>query len=265
MWYVLTLILSISLFCSPGLAAAADPPPPPSPPSPAGPPSPPSPTGPPPRPSGSPPLPAEPASPQQNPQPVVQDLGDQRYRIGAIEIDKGKQIFKVPGVVIRTAPPIEFLAVTQNGYKRYESILELETDAFEFNLACILIGLDNQKAKLPRYHFDPEPTQGDPVDVRLSWQNGDKTVDINAAELFLEGGKPVATQEWVYTGSAFLPDGRYKAALSGSLISFVHDPESIIQHRQGIGLGNYGGVTLNPEVTPPADTKVEVTIRRLPQ
>ncbi len=192
-------------------------------------------------------------------------MGDQRYRIGAIEIDKGKQIFKVPGVVIRTAPPIEFLAVTKNGYKRYESILELETNAFEFNLACILIGLDNQKAKLPRYHFDPEPTQGDPVDVRLSWRSGDKTVDIDAAELFLEGNKPVATREWVYTGSAFLPDGRYKAALSGSLISFVHDPESIIQHRQGIGLGKYGSVALNPEITPPAGAKIDVIIRRLNQ
>jgi hypothetical protein len=101
------------------------------------------------------------------------------------------------------------------------------------------------------------------VEVRLSWRNGDKTVDINAAELFLEGGKPVATQEWAYTGSAFLPDGRYMAAMSGSLISFVHDPESIIQHRRGIGLGNYGSVTLNPEITPPAGTKVAVIVRRL--
>ncbi len=251
MWHASTLVLMLSLFCSSGLSAAADSPPPASPPA-----------GSPPQSAGPPPLPAGPAVPEQNPKPAVQDLGNQRYRIGAIEIDKEKQIFTVPGVVIRTDPPIEFVAVTLNGHKRYESVLELETDAFEFNLACILIGLDQQKARLPRFHFDPEPTQGDPVDVRLSWPSGDQTVEINATELFLEGDKPVATQEWVYTGSAFLPDGRYMAAASGSLISFVHDPESIIQHRQGIGLSQYGGVTVNRAVAPPVGARISVSIQR---
>jgi hypothetical protein len=144
----------------------------------------------------------------------------------------------------------------------YESVLELETDAFEFNLACILIGLDHQKAKPPRFHFDPEPTQGDPVEVRLSWLRGEETVAIHATELFLEGDKPVASQEWVYTGSAFLPDGRYLADLSGSLISFVHDRESIIQHRLGIGLGQYGNVVVNPAVAPPVGTRIDVSIQR---
>lgn len=253
MWHALTLILTLSLLYSPGPSAAAESPPPAPPPPP---------TGSPPLPAGPPPLPAGADSSQPNPQPVVQDLGNQRYRIGAIEIDKAKQIFTVPGVVIRTDPPIEFVAVTLNGHKRYESVLELETDAFGFNLACILIGLDNQKGKPSRFHFDPEPAQGDLVEARLSWPSGDKTIEINAAELFLEGDKPVASQEWVYTGSAFLPDGRYLAAVSGSLISFVHDPESIIQHRQGIGLGRYGGVAVNRAVAPPVGARISVSIQR---
>ena len=32
--------------------------------------------------------------------------------------------------------------VTQGGHKAYEALLEVNADAFQFNLACILIGLD---------------------------------------------------------------------------------------------------------------------------
>jgi hypothetical protein len=94
MWHASTLVLMLSLFCSSGLSAAADSPPPASPPA-----------GSPPQSAGPPPLPAGPAVPEQNPKPAVQDLGNQRYRIGAIEIDKEKQLFTVPGVVIRIDPP----------------------------------------------------------------------------------------------------------------------------------------------------------------
>lgn len=263
MWQILITILVYCLSSTSSMPAAADTPqnPPPAPPVSQTPPSPP--PGSPSLPSGPPPLPPGPPSRPQNPQPIVQDLGNQHYRIGAIELDKAQGSFTVPGVVIRLNPPLEFLAVAKGGMKNYESLLELDANAFEFNLACILIGLDSQKAKLPRFHFDPEPTQGDRVEVRIGWQAEGKTVEVNAAELFKEGDKPVTSQDWVYTGSGFLPDGRYLAALTGSLLSFVHDPESVIQHRQGIGLNHYGSVSVNSAVAPPVGTRISLTVRRL--
>lgn len=194
--------------------------------------------------------------------PTIQALDEQRYRIGAIEVDKNQQRFTVPGVVIRLEPPLEFVAVTKGGYKNYESLLELDTNAIAFNLACILIGLDAKKAVAPRYHFDPESTQGMPVEVWVSWRSEDKDVQIKATDLFQEGGQPVGEHEWVYTGSVFMADGRYAAEMVGTLIGFVHDPESIIQHRRGLGLGKYGSVAINPAVAPPVGTRVEVSVRR---
>jgi hypothetical protein len=66
----------------------------------------------------------------------------------------------------------------------------------------------------------------------------------------------------VYTGSLLLNDGQYMADISGTLIGFVHLAESVIEHKQGVGLGNYGSVTVNPQVTPPVGTAIELTVRR---
>jgi len=40
----------------------------------------------------------------------------------------------------------------------------------------------------------------------------------------------------------------------------VHDPGSIIQHQRGMGLGNYGAVTMDPDTVPPGGTPVKVTV-----
>ena len=95
-------------------------------------------------------------------QPKVDDLGDQRYRIRLIEVDKARQRFTVPGAVLRHEPPLEFVAATKGGSKAYESLLELGANAFEFNLACILIGLDAEKGDAP------EPSLRSPTDSRGS-------------------------------------------------------------------------------------------------
>ncbi len=257
MWHLLLLVL-IACGCGLNGACAAEPKPSPPPPSlPTAPPAVPFPPA-----HSAPPLP-ESATEPSPPPPAVENLGDERYRIGAITVSKAEGFFTLPGTVIRREAPLEFVATAKNGLKSYESLLELDADPIAFNLGCILIGLDSQRAKLPRHHFDPEPTQGDPVEVRVSWETDGKTVSVNAAELFLEAGKSVTSGEWIYTGSGFLPDGRYMAATSGSLISFVHDPESVIQHRLGIGLNNYGGVQINSTLVPPVGTPIRLTIRRL--
>lgn len=199
------------------------------------------------------------------PQPPVEDLGDGRYRIGAIEIDKEAQRFSVPGAVIDLAEnmPLEFLAVAKGGLKSYEALIELDVSAVEFNLACILIGLDADKATHPKRHFDPDPVTGDVVDVRVSWQRDgqEQAYDI---ERLLRGTPDAAEHLWVYTGSYFTPKGDYMAKLVGTLIGFVHDPESIIQHQTGLGLGNYGAITYDPDVRPPAGTPVKITVSRRP-
>jgi hypothetical protein len=192
-------------------------------------------------------------------QPRVEERGLGRYRIGAIKIHRDRRRFAVRGVILRDAPPLEFLVVTAGGEKAYESLIEVRATAHDFNLACILIGLNPDNGRPPRLHFDPEPTQGDPIDVRVSWiQEGTRT-EVDAADLIQAGEKTLPRSEWVYTGSRVLPDGRYLAALSGTAIGFVHHPATIIEHRSGF-LGQFNLVSVNKRITPVRGTRVTVIV-----
>jgi len=199
------------------------------------------------------------------PEPQVEDLGGGRYRIGTIEVDKEARKFTVPGTVIALADgtPIEYLAISRVGSKAYESLVQLDVSAVEFNLACILIGLDRDKAVRPQQHFDPVEVTGDVVDIRISWQGEDGAREMEIERL-LKDTTDAADHVWVYTGSSFLLDGRYLAEIIGTLIGVVHDPGSIIQHQRGLGLGNYGAVTMDPDTVPPGGTPVSVMVFSAP-
>lgn len=178
----------------------------------------------------------------------VEDLGNGQYRIGAIKLDKNKRRFEVPGHVIsqdRIDAPIEFLAVSKGGMKSYEAVIELDATAVAFNAACLLIGLNPEHASHPRYHFDPEAVKGDAVTLTLVSEVNGARSERPLTDLVLADGK-AAPSDWVYTGSGFTSDGRYLAEEFGTLVGVVHDPDSIIQHRTGLGLGNYGAIVINP-------------------
>jgi len=201
------------------------------------------------------------APPKTSTTPEVQDLGDGHYRVGVVEIDKAGGTFRAPGHVIRDASPLEFLAVSRGGQKAYESLLEIDATAFEFNLACILIGLDSDKAQAARYHFDPNPAQGDAVEVFVEWQSDGGVKRVDAAELLVAGEKKLAPSSWVYTGSTFTPSGEYLAHLDGTLIGFVHDPASVIEHRVGF-IGNFGSVEVDKALAPAVDTQITLIVER---
>ncbi len=194
----------------------------------------------------------------------VVELGDGRYRIGGIELDRRAGRFEIGGRVLPVdteAMPIEFLAVTRGAVKAYEAVIELDTSAVEFNLACILLGLDAENATLPAYHFDPTPLRGDAVALHVTWEADGEVHHHPLGALIRSNGEPVV-EDWLYTGSAFGHDGAYLAEVVGTLIGAVHDPDSIIQHRTGLGLGRYGAVTVNPEVMPATGTAVRIVVTR---
>ena len=201
----------------------------------------------------------------QPPEPVVEDLGGGRYRIGSIEVDRPGRSFSVPGRIIELSQeemPLEFLVIARGGPKDYESLLEMDADAFEFNLACILLGLDQKNAVLPRGRFDPEPADGDPVELWVSWEADGAVVRKPVGALLQISTGEDVVEDWVYTGSFFFQDGRYAAQLIGLLVGFVHDPESIIQHRGGLGLSHYGAVTYRRSAGPPSGHPIRLTVER---
>lgn len=190
-------------------------------------------------------------------------LGDERYRIDKIVLNKPKHSFTVPGKIIRLAAPLEFIAVARAGGKAYESLIELDADAIDFNLACILIGLKANPFSGPKFHFDPRIlADGGAVSIEASWTVNDKSVRVPIASLIRAEGVKDIDSKWVYTGSYFNGEGQYLAQMDGTVIGFVHDPSSIIEHSIGVGLNDYGAVAGNPSVAPPVGTEVLLEVRR---
>ena len=69
---------------------------------------------------------------------------------------------------------------------------------------------------------------------------------------------------WVYTGSDFLPDGRFIADLDGVLIGFVHDPSTVIEYVASAGIGSYGSIVIDPNLGLTPGTPIKLTIRAIP-
>ena len=48
--------------------------------------------------------------------------------------------------------------------------------------------------------------------------------------------------------------------MTGTLIGFVHDPNTIIESAMGLGIGAYGSVNGNTALLPPAGADVDLVI-----
>ncbi|RMF88061.1 MAG: hypothetical protein D6739_00680 [Nitrospirae bacterium] len=197
--------------------------------------------------------------------PKVQELGGGRFRVGLIQVDRKARRFAVPAVVHQVEGPQEFVLATHGGYKGYESTLEAGATAYEFNVACLLIGLDPERAGRPRYHFDPNHVQGDAVAVSVVWRDakGEHRIDARQAVVDRRSGKTLGPSPWIYTGSTLTPDGTYLAQSDGVLIGFVHDPAEIITLRDGTGQSDYGNLVPNRALLPPKGTRVTVEVQAL--
>lgn len=211
------------------------------------------------------------AAPAAAPPASVKELGKDRYQIGTIVVDRKAGRFIVPGRILHIDDaPLEYVAVGRAGHKGYESLLELDAIGTEFNLACILLGLDNAAVRRPDFQFDRRPPEGPPVVLALRWQANGKSVEVPLGEALNFAQSPGAESasaagappdDWVYTGSFNTSnDGRYAADVVGTIVGFVHDPASIIEHRAGLGIGAYGSVQGNRQLLPPIGSPIELIV-----
>ncbi|WP_088280811.1 YdjY domain-containing protein [Ideonella sp. A 288] len=193
----------------------------------------------------------------------MKPLGQDRFQIGRIVVDKRAGSFIVPGRVHVVGKPLEYLATSPRGMKEYESMLELDASGSEFNLACILIGLERDPKQVPLTHFRTAPRLiGPRVGLSVAWTDNGKRRQVPAAEALLnpEAGVKPETVEWVYTGApASDHHGRFVADETGTLIGFVQDANSIIEASSGIGLGAYGSVR-GHALLPPVGTAIELIV-----
>jgi len=153
----------------------------------------------------------------------------------------------------------------KGGFKLYESLLELDVNAYEFNLALILMGLDQKKGEASMRHFDPNPPKGDPVDIWVEWMEGSNKKSLQAENLIYDTKRKTIMPKtsWVYAGSHILENGAFLAQMDGVLISFVHDPAAIIDSASDFGLTAYGMLVVNKDVTPAVGTEITLKIKSL--
>jgi hypothetical protein len=192
----------------------------------------------------------------------LKSLGDERYQVGGIVIDKRARSFVVPGRVHVVGKPLEYLATSPGGMKAYETLLELDTVGSEFNLACILIGLERDPKQVESRKVGQGPLVGQRVSLSVAWPEGGKRRQVSAAEALLnpESGVKPESVEWVYTGSRTSgAEGRFAADATGTLIGFVPDSNCIIESAVGIGLGAYGSVR-GHAMLPPVRSAIELMV-----
>jgi hypothetical protein len=197
----------------------------------------------------------------------VKSLGQDRYQIGRIVVDKRARSFAVPGRVLVLGKPLEYLATSHKGMKAYESLLELDVSGTEFNLACILIGLERDPKQVPLTQFrQARNLMGPRLALSVAWSDAGMRHQITAAEAVLnpEADVKPETVEWVYTGSPVSETtGRFAPDTTGTLIGFVHDVNTLVESANTIGVGAYGSVRGSAAV-PPVGTAIELIVEALP-
>lgn len=196
----------------------------------------------------------------------VEKLSATSLRIGEVSVDMARKEVSVLGHV-NDVPQLEFIVNTKGGYKGYESAIEAECTAIDFNLGLVLIGLDRDRAKVrPRFHFDPLSPEGDQVEVWISWKAGSEEKRVRAEELVYDevAKKPLAASRWIYTGSQFFPGSRaFLADVDGVLVGFVHTPAPLIERAEPVP-GSFGAVKFNPTLGLTPGMPVTVTVRAVP-
>ena len=207
-------------------------------------------------------------SPYAGPTPApapVEKLGPDLLQIGTIRVDLAKRELTGPGLV-NDVQFLEFLANTKGGFKAYESALELDTNAVNFNVACLLLGLDDTRAVRATRQFDPQPPQGDPVEIFVEWEASGTRRRVRAEQLIYSKVSKTALTEgpWVYTGSSFVAQNRYLAEIEGTLVGFMHTPAPIIESPRPLN-GAWGDSIINPELELKAGTQVRMIVRALPR
>ncbi|MCU0768581.1 MAG: YdjY domain-containing protein [Burkholderiaceae bacterium] len=197
----------------------------------------------------------------------LKSLGQDRYQVGRIVVDKRAGTLTVPGRVLVRDKPLEYVATSPGGRKAYESLLELDASGSEMNLACILAGLERDSDVPAWKPLSVAGRVGRRVSLTLTWADGTQRRRLSAAEALLgpdASAKPGAF-EWAYTGSFTSMDGSQLAAdVTGTLISFVKkDPTGIIEVVSDAELGPYGNIQGNPAL-PPEGSAIELVIQATP-
>jgi len=200
----------------------------------------------------------------------VQKLGPHLYRLGTLTIDSEARTIRCPGHVnMAEGGPIEVLACLPTG-KVHESVLTLDVEPLDFQLALLLLGLEpgcNPAVRYPDGAPELEMEPGNMVDLCIEWDeagtNGEqRRVRRRAEETLynLTEDEPLGQTPWVFTGSRWV-EGRFGAAVNGSLITTFYDPLAIIELPLEI-VNDDTWCAVKEDALPPVGTGIELVVQQ---
>lgn len=218
---------------------------------------------------------AEPPKPAESPEPAETPI--EKFR--GIKILPKAQTVTVAGRICLDQGLLELLACTPSG-KTHESLLVLDCEPKDLNVALMIIGLSKGPSK-PYEAGETVELDGDPVTLHVSWVKDGVTVRQRAEDLVWDNAKNQTMPQagWIYVGSKFvkLPyyeevNGElvyqgereyYLAQQTGNLIATYHDPGCILDTPLATG-GDDTVYYVHAEVVPPRGTPITLEIARGP-
>jgi len=197
-------------------------------------------------------------APEDAKPPAIEPLGGDRYKIGSVTVDRPAREVRLPGAVALREGMLEYFACAPSG-KLYESLLRVDVDPYNLQVALLLIGL--QPVNNLTYQGDAARPAGDPVTIEVSWRTQQGSVSHRAEDLLWQPSRKRAMEKtsWVFSGSQFV-DGVFAASGTKSVIALFNDPTAILNNPLPSGADDTAYVA-NTEVLPPVGTEVEIVIR----
>ena len=183
----------------------------------------------------------------------VKYLGDGYFQVGRVKINSRKKTITFSGSVNMREGAVEYLLVHSNG-KTHESVFVTEVKPEDLHIAALLLGVK------PQHDLGPAD-RGTKVNdnaalvINVKWERNGPTADYPLHELVAlkkdpsaPDRKSLASLPWLYNGSMVSEKASFQAGSSGSFISIIRDPESMM---------NYPGKSrTNDDIHAPASTKL---------
>ena len=198
---------------------------------------------------------------------MAQDAKQQAEKVGKlphVTFDVKARTVRVECEALAVDAPLEFFCVKTGG-SEHESVLRTPAEPHHIQTALIAIGL---KPGRPVEYSEALnkwlPPQGPPVHINLEWEKDGKTVRVPAYRCLMDirTKKEAKPFNWVYAGSRDGPDGSFGADVTGYVVSVVNFEYSLIDIPSVASNSNeLLELKRNPDVAPPAKTKVTMVIQ----
>jgi len=193
--------------------------------------------------------------------PPVEKIGEGKFRLGEIIVDRTERSISFPAQVNMDRGLLEYLLVHNKG-KTHESLLRTRVAPYNLQIALLLLGFEGTDQRLAMQGAQNTP-KGERVKIFVSITVGQIStilpVESWLANKVGESFDSVSSINWVYTGS-YVDDNRFMAQETGSIAAIWHDPVAIIDNASPGGENNRIWF-VKQGTAPPVGTPVIVIIK----